>query len=406
VKKDATLPLDGIRVIDLTTYAAAPACAVVLADWGADVIKVESTAGDIFRFFGYIMQCPVADDDNIVFECDNRNKRGISVDLKTAEGKEIIDRLLGTGDVLVTNFRPKALAKLGLDYESISRKYPRIVYAYLNGYGDEGPDKDKPGFDLAAFFARSGINVEFGEPGTEPLPSVGGFGDHITGTFLAGGIAGALYSREKTGTGCKVQSSLLNAAIWSLSVLIASANNNGKWLKQSRKKPRTGLMNTYKTKDDRWITIMVLEYDRYWKPFCEKVIKMPELINDERFVTQAAVFNNSEAQAAIIEKELLKYTGDELTALLKEADIVYETNPRWHELKDDPQVRETGFMTEYTLPNGRKDWIANSPVRFNGERPFLRRRAPRIGEHNAEILREIGYDDRDIEALRNKKVIT
>jgi crotonobetainyl-CoA:carnitine CoA-transferase CaiB-like acyl-CoA transferase len=405
LKNAMTLPLEGIRVIDLTSYAAGPICSVVLADWGADVIKVESFTGDVFRYFGYIMNCPVTQDDNVIFECDNRNKRGICLDLKTEEGGEIMHRLLDTSQVMVTNFRPKALEKLGLDYESISKRHPSIVYAYLNGYGDEGPDKDKPGFDGAAYFARSGIFLEFGEPGTEPMPPVVGFGDHTTGTFLAGGIAAAIYYREKTGKGCKVQTALLNAAIWNLSLDIASANNNGGWYKPTRKKPRSGLMNTYQTKDGRWVTFLAPEYDRYWRPFCEKVIKRPELVEDKRFKTQAAAFDNGVAAAEIIEKECLKLTCAELVRRMKEADIVYEINQKWHELKDDPQIRETGFLQEYTMPSGRKDWIPGNPVRFNGEKPVIRKGAPRLGEDNNEILGEIGYNNNEIQAFRENKII-
>ncbi len=403
--KELTLPLAGVKVVDLTTFVAGPACSSVLADWGADVIKIEPLTGDYYRYFGYIMKCTVADDDNILFDGDNRNKRGTCFDLKTDTGKEIIGRMLEKADVFVTNFRPKALLKLGMDYESISDKYPKIVYAYLNGYGDDGPDKDKPGFDLAAYFARSGILVEFGEPGTEPMPPVAGFGDHSTGMYLAGGIIAALYHREKTGKGTKVQTSLLSTAIWTLGLSIICANNNNGWPKQSRKNPRSGMMNSYRSKDDRWITVIVLEYDRYWRPFCETVLLKPELADDKRFATQADMFNYATVQAQIIDEEFSKYTCSELVDRLKKADIVHEVNQRWHELKDDPQVRANDFMLEYTLPNGRKDWIMGNPVKFNGESTAIMRNAPRLGEHNDEVLREFGYSNEQIATLRGKKVV-
>jgi crotonobetainyl-CoA:carnitine CoA-transferase CaiB-like acyl-CoA transferase len=411
-KMEPTRPLEGYRVLDFSTYAAAPVCAMTLADWGADVIKVESLSGDAFRLFGFIMRCPIAENDNIQFELDNRNKRGIALDLKTPEGQEIIQKLLKAADVLVTNYRPKALKGIGLDYEALSEKYPRLVYAYLNGYGDKGPEKDKPGFDLAAYFARSGILVEVPEPGSDPIPPLAGFGDHPTGTFLAGGICAALLRREKTGKGCKVQTALFNAALWNLSLNIAAANNNAHLpeeeqlkIKASRKRPRTAMMNTYRTKDDRWVTIMALEYDRYWKPFAESVIRRPDLADDPRFKNQMAAFEHTVELAAIVEEEVRKITKDELVKRMAAADIVYEVNQRWKELKDDVQAVENDFMVEHKMPSGRKEWIVGNPVKFNGEKTSLRRYAPKLGEHNEEILSELGYNRGQIKSLRDKKVI-
>jgi len=409
---EPTLPLEGYRVLDFSTYAAAPVCAMTLADWGADVIKVESLFGDAFRLFGFIMRCPIAENDNIQFELDNRNKRGIALDLKTPEGQEIIQKLLNASDVLVTNYRPKALKGLGLDYEALAEKYPRLVYAYLNGYGDKGPEKDKPGFDLAAYFARSGILVEVPEPGSDPIPPLAGFGDHPTGTFLAGGICAALLRREKTGKGCKVQTALFNAALWNLSLNIATANNNAHLpeeeqlkIRTSRKRPRTAMMNTYRTKDGRWVTIMALEYDRYWKPFAESVIRRPDLVDDPRFKNQMAAFEHTVELAAIVEEEVGKITKDELVKRMAAADIVYEVNQRWKELKDDIQAVENDFMVEHKMPSGRKEWIVGNPVKFNGEKTSLRRYAPKLGEHNDEILSELGYSGEQIKSLRDKKII-
>jgi crotonobetainyl-CoA:carnitine CoA-transferase CaiB-like acyl-CoA transferase len=399
------LPLDGVQVVDLTTMAAAPICSAALADWGADVIKIESIGGDFMRIFGLIMACPIADDDNVQFEIGNRNKRGISVNLKSVPGMKILHTLLESADVMVTNYRPDALKRLGIDYDSISVKYPRLVYAYLNGYGDRGPDKDKPGYDLSSYFARSGILIEFGEPGTEPIPAVAGFGDHTTGTFLAGGICAALLARERTGRGIKVQTSLYGSAIWNLALNIASANNTGGFLRQSRCKPRNGLMNTYRTKNGRWITIMAIEYDRYWKSFCQQVILKPELADDPRFSTQSASFGHSEELAAIIGNEFEKYTDEDLIARLKKADIAYEINQRWHELKYDAQALENGFLMEYTMPSGRTEWVPGNPVKFNGEMTRIRRRAPRIGEHTLDVLKEMGYSDADIIGMKESGVI-
>lgn len=408
-----TLPLEGIRVIDFGTHAAAPICGMALADWGADVIKIETMTGEFMRVFGLIMQCPVGENDDIQFELDNRNKRGMAINMKSEDGRKIISKLLATADVMITNFRVKALQNLGLDYETLSRKYPRLVYAYLNGYGDSGPDKDKPGFDLSAYFARCGILVEMREPGGPLVPPLAGFGDHPTGTYLAGGICAALVQRSKTGKGCKVQNSLVNTALWNLQLNIAAANNNAHLsvedyemkLKPSRKKPRQALMNTYRAGDGRWITVMSLEYDRYWKVFAEKVIMRPDLVDDPRFNNQAAGFQNAAELAAIIEEEFAKYDGDELLARLKAGDVPHEKNLYWREIKDDVHIRENGFIMEYRMRSGRNEWIIGNPVRFNREKTVVRRGAPKLGEHNSEILAELGYSPEEIASLRDAKVI-
>jgi crotonobetainyl-CoA:carnitine CoA-transferase CaiB-like acyl-CoA transferase len=165
------------------------------------------------------------------------------------------------------------------------------------------------------------------------------------------------------------------------------------------------MMNTYRTKDDRWVTIMALEYDRYWKPFAERVIRRPDLADDPRFKNQMAAFEHTVELAAIVEEEVRKITKDELVQRMAAADIVYEVNQRWKELKDDLQAVENDFMVEHEMPSGRKEWVVGNPIKFNGEKTSLRRYAPKLGEHNDEILSELGYSREQIKSLRDKKVI-
>jgi len=250
------------------------------------------------------------------------------------------------------------------------------------------------------------------EPESPPLSALAGFGDHPTGTFLAGGICAALLHREKTGKGCKVQTSLFNSALWNLQLNIATANNNdhlsdeeiNKW-KQRRAKPRSALMNTYKSKDGRWITVMALEYDRYWKPFAETVLHRPDLADDPRFNNQAAAFQHSQVLTEIIDAAFGALPEEELLNRLKAADIAHEINLRWKEIKNDAQARENGFIMEYKMPSGRTDWIMGNPVRFNCEKTQIRRPSPRLGEHNDEILSELGYDTEQIAAWRANLII-
>jgi crotonobetainyl-CoA:carnitine CoA-transferase CaiB-like acyl-CoA transferase len=392
-------------VLDLTTYAAGAICSMTLADWGAEVIKVESLEGDPFRTFGHSMGCPMEENDNIQFELVNRNKRGISLDLKTEKGERIFHKLLATADVFVTNYRPGAIKRLKLNYEALAVQYPRLIYAYVNGYGDEGPDKDKPGFDTAAYWARGGILAEFGEAGSDPIPTVPGFGDNPAGTFLAGGVCAALIGREKTGKGCFVQTALYNAAIWNLSLCIAGANNRGEWVKATRKDPIHALRNSYKTKDGRWIYVAVLEYERYWPPFCRIVLERPDLVNDPRFKDYASSCENNRELAIILEETFSRKSAPELMEGLKAADIVFEILKKWHEIKEDVQAIENGFIIRHPMPSGRMDWVPGNPIKFNREKTTLKKHAPKLGEDNEGILLELGYSKGEIATFKKDRII-
>ncbi len=398
-------PLKGYRVLDLTTYAAGAICCMTLADWGAEVIKVESLEGDPFRKFGHSMGCPMEESDNIQFEMVNRNKKGVSLDLKTEEGKKIFHKLLATADVFVTNYRPAAIRRLELTYEGLALQYSRLIYAYVNGYGDEGPDRDKPGFDTAAYWARGGILAEFGEAGSDPIPTVPGFGDNPTGTFLAGGVCAALIGREKTGKGCLVQTALYNAAIWNMSLCIAGANNKGGWVRATRKDPIHALRNSYKTKDGRWIYVAVLEYERYWSPFCRIVLERPDLAGDPRFIDYQKSIVNKKELVTLLEEEFSKQSSQELIEKLKAADVVYEVHQKWHEIKEDVQAIENGFIIQHPMPNGRMDWVPGNPIKFNRGKTVLKKYAPTLGENNEELLRELGYSKEEIATFKKNRII-
>lgn len=398
-------PLEGYRVIELGIYAAGPAAGVALADWGADLIKVESPYGDPSRHFGIMMNCRIDDDDNIIYEIENRNKRGIALDLKKERGQEIMHKLLGSADAFITNMRPRALESLKLSYEDLKERYPRLVYGALTGYGQRGPEVNKPGFDLSAYWARGGILREFGEPESDPIPALAAFGDHPTGLFLAGGVAAALLSRTKTGKGCKVDTSLYSAVLWNLSLNIAEANNTGVYQKRSNKVPPTGIMNTYKTREGNWITLMALEYEKFWGPFCKKVIDAPQLADDPRFSTVISSKKNSREQAALIQSEMVKFTAEELEKRLDSIDMVYEVNLRFHEIKEDPQAIENNYIIPFKMRSGRQDWAFSNPVKFNDADTELMRYAPDLGEHNEEVLTELGLSAEEIRVLQEEKVI-
>jgi (R)-2-hydroxy-4-methylpentanoate CoA-transferase len=397
--------LNGVRVIDLTTYAAGPACSRILADWGANVIKIEPLSGDTYRQFGLVMGTPVGNDEDPMFYLDNANKRGIALDLKADEGKQIIHKLLESADVLVTNYRLDAIARLGLAFEDLSVKYPRLIYGYINGYGMDGPLASKPGYDFSAYWGRGGIMIELGEPDAPPMSALGGFGDHPTGAFLAGGIAAALCGREKTGKGEKVEASLYHTAIWNMALNIAASY----YWENPRKSvydPVTPMINPYQCKDGTWIILIVGPHDheRYWKLFCE-TLEIPECINDDRFKTLKVALENKKILTSILGDAVRKKTRGEWENILSKTPIIYERVQNFHDINCDEQAIINNFLTEVTFRNGNKALVATSPIKFTNMGQAPQRLAPGLGEHTREVLLELGINAKDIGEMERKKII-
>ena len=261
-------PLTGVKVVDLTYFIAGPGTARILADWGADVIKVEPSFGDPGRKTGATMTMPVTDDINPLYNTYNANKRGLSLNLKTAEGLEVLYKLLKESNVFISSYRTGALKRLGLDYESLKEKFPHLIWAQVNGFGDYGPAKDNAGFDTVAFWARSGAMLDLAERDTSPLNPIIGFGDATTSCSLAGGIAAALYEQLKTGKGQKVMISLFGQAIWSSSAAIASTQFADEYQK-TRKNSISPVINSYRCKNGKWLFLSILEHERYYPILCK-----------------------------------------------------------------------------------------------------------------------------------------
>ena len=249
-------PLAGIKVVDCTFFIAGPSCGKCLAEWGADVIKVEPPKGDPCR-----TKIP-GDQRDVQFENVNNCKKGIVIDSKTEQGYQLLLDLIGTADVFITSYRTNALKKLGLDYETLHTKFPKLIWAQVNGFGDEGPDADAPGFDTVAYWARSGLMNDFVEPGAPIVIPPVAFGDLSAGVTLAGGIAAALYSRNQTGQGEKVMVSLYGQAIFSLGYALAQTQM-GLQLPTSRKTPSFPMMNAFQCKDGKWSYMAIIEHERY-----------------------------------------------------------------------------------------------------------------------------------------------
>jgi len=396
-------PLEGVKVVDLTYFVAGPGTAKILADWGADVIKVEPSFGDPGRKTGATMLMPIEDDVNPFYTTYNANKRGLSVNLKCEQGLQIMDKLLSKANVFVSSYRTGALKRLGLDYEALAERHPHLIWAQVNGFGDYGPAKDNPGFDTVAFWARSGTMLDIAEKDTTPINPPIGFGDATTSCSLAGGICAALYHQAKTGKGQKVMVSLFGQAIWNASSLIASTQYGDKYPK-TRKDAVSPVINSFRCSDGKWIFLSILEYERYFPTLCE-VLERKDLIQDERFATTLSGKKNAPALIAEIDKEFAKHTQDEMVRLLSSADIAHEKIQHYSEIISDAQALENNYVVEDTNRDGSKTTYAMTPIKFGNIEVNLSRTSPLIGEHSEEIMKEIGYLESDIQDFIKDGVI-
>jgi crotonobetainyl-CoA:carnitine CoA-transferase CaiB-like acyl-CoA transferase len=405
------LPLEGVKVIDLTYFIAGPGTAKIMADWGADVIKVEPSFGDPGRGTGGTMSAPIRKDCNPWYTAYNANKRGLSLNLKDPEGVSVLEKLLETADVFITSYRTGALRRLGLDYGSLSKKFPSLIWAQINGFGDFGPAKDKAGFDTIAFWARSGAMIDPAERGTTINPPIG-FGDATTSSSLCGGVCGALYRKAKSGKGCKVMVSLFAQAIWNNSSLVVSTQYGDEYPK-TRKNAISPVINSYECSDGQWVFLSILEHDRYYNTLM-KVLGRDDLIDDPRYCTSVEGKKNGPALSEMLSGEFGQSPRDELGKMFTAADIAHECIQHVKEVLDDPQALDNKYVMPVENLDGTMTKQAMSPIRFTETEPSsiddieptIKCQAPLIGEHSAEILKEYGYDETQIASLLERKIIT
>lgn len=398
-------PLEGVKVVDLTYFVAGPGTARILADWGADVIKVEPAFGDPGRGTGAGMTCPADNGCNPFYTTYNANKRGLSVNLKSEEGKEIMDRLLGNSDVLVTSYRTGALKRLGLDYESLRDRHPHLIWAQVNGFGDYGPAKDNPGFDTVAYWARSGAMMDIAERDTNPINPPIAFGDSVTSCSLAGGICAALYRKLKTGKGEKVMVSLFGQAIWNVGALIASTQYADEYPK-SRKEAISPVINSYQCKDGKWIFLSILEHERYFGTLCGQVLDRADLAEDSRFATTLEAKKNAAQLIGILDGEFKKHTQDEMVERLTKADIAHERIQHVKDVLSDRQAIENQYIFEYANRDGTRTMYAATPVKFGSSRTESACDAPLVGQDSEEILAELGYPGEVVHKLMEDGIVT
>lgn len=397
------LPLEGIRVIEYANFVAAPVCGRLLADWGAEVIKIEPHFGDSMRIVGIQWCFPATEEENPMFEIENSGKKDIVIDTNTKEGVEVIYKLLDSADVFLTNTRQKALDKSGLNYEEIKKRAPHIIFAHLLGYGDKGPAKDNPAFDYTAYFARGGVAASLMEKGTSPANPVAGLGDHYAGMSLAAGILAALYKRKETGKGERVTVSLFHTAVFGMGIMVSAAHY-GYEMPITRRQPPNPLNTTFKCADDKWIQIAFFQYDKWFPNFCNTVIERPDLIGSKYSTLKSAV-NYVEEFVMMMEEEFAKRPIDEWCERLQAAGIPYEKLATPSDVLVDEQCWANDYLIKHTYENGHEGVIFNTPVMFTENPRGEYRRAPKFAEHTDEVLIQAGMSQTEIEELKNKNII-
>ncbi|OBK70766.1 CaiB/BaiF CoA-transferase family protein [Mycobacterium sp. 1274761.0] len=396
---------DGIRVVELAQWVFVPVAGALLADWGADVIRVERLDGDPYR--GLATQGIGADRGgvNLSMALANRGKRSVALDLRQPRGLEVLHDLLATADVLLTSLRPGALDRLGLGADIVRERHPHLVYARGHGFGVNGPDANQPGYDSSAFWARGGVGHMLTPAERDyPISQRGAMGDRNGAMALAFGISAALLKRTRTGQGSVVDVSLLATAMWMLSSDLLAALNGGEAQPVSGRGAMVNpLTATYRTKDGRHVQLMFIQGDRYWADFC-RTIGRPDLSDDERFADMAARRTNAAACIAELDSVFRGHTLHEWKQILAALDAPWSPMQTIHEVVDDPQVLANSYVGEVETGHGSSYRLPTVPVQFDGRPPELRR-APEHGEHTEAVLVELGYEWDRIGALVDAGVI-
>jgi crotonobetainyl-CoA:carnitine CoA-transferase CaiB-like acyl-CoA transferase len=394
----------GLRVLDVASFIAGPAATTILADFGADVIKVEPPgAGDPYRYFYKMPPNPICD-TNYAWQLTNRNKRSIALDLKSEHAKPVLARLVKWADVLVTNFPPQVKMALGLTYEAVAPLNPQLVYADITGYGAAGAEADKPGFDITAYWARTGlmeVTHDAGSPPTLPIP---GIGDHATASTLYSAIVTGLYLRKHTGEGSHVSTSLIAEGAWAAAAWIEGALNKARFFGQhDRKRPPNALLNPYRTADNRWL-LLVAAQPKDWPGFAA-AIGMPQLLQDPRFADPQQRGANAAQLVEILDPLFESQPLAHWKATLDAGRVIFGIVQNEEEIVHDPQMLANDILVPLAAPTGVATHTVNSPIQVAGVAKVAPGRAPGLGQHSMGILRELNFSDAEIGRLQDSGAV-
>ncbi len=391
-------PLEGIKVVDLTTYMATPATGRVLGEWGADVIKVEAAKGDPCRVTqAAVFNMPMSDDENLAFDMVNLNKRFIALNLKSETGIEVMYKLLEQADIFITNTRNKSLKKLGLDWETLHEKFPRLIMGHGLGYGKKGAEKDDPGFDVTCYMARGGVFGTTVNRGDSPMIPTNGYGDMQASMFLAAGLCAAVIGREKTGEGEYVTCALQHAALYTLIVGMISAQYGNPYPK-SRLEVICPFNNVYMTGDGKYIAMCDPEYDRDYNKIMG-LIGREDLIDDPKFVN-CVKMNEANLNAEVVgimDDALAKMTSAEALKIFKDAGIPIEPCQTPLDIYEDQNVWDNDYLVKIKYPEAERN-IPTAPIQFESVPAPEFVPTGKLGSSTVQVMKDLGYSEDQIQA--------
>ncbi len=394
-------PLAGVRVVELGLWLAGPACAAILADWGASVTKLEPLDGDPFRGYAWMFGGHI----NPPFELDNRGKRSVCVDLRHPEGLEVAMSLLTEADVFVTNYRPGGLERLGLGWDNLHAHNPRLIYASITGYGLDGPERDRAAYDMGAYWARAGVAASLTLPGQDLPYQRGGVGDHLTGISLAGGVAAALYQREHSGEGQLVATSLLRAGMYQMGTDLNTNVRAGiATVAASIRKVANPLLTGYRCAEDTWVWLLCLEGDRHW-PNVMRALDLEHLADDPAFATMQGRRDHAELVTATLQERFEGRTREDWAPILDREGVWWARVQHTHDLPEDPQAIAAGGFIEVPMADGTTARMVASPVDFSGRSHFAQLAVPELGQDTELVLMELGWSWERIDALKAAGII-
>ncbi|MEU3302196.1 CoA transferase [Streptomyces sp. NPDC006678] len=398
--------LEGLHVVDLASFIAGPAAATILGDFGADVVKVEPPhTGDGYRSLSRVPPNPQVEGVNYPWQLDNRNKRSIALNLKSPGARPVLESLARWADVLVTNFPPRTREKLGLDYDALTSLNPRLIYADVTGFGEEGPDADLPGFDVTAYWARSGLMDLTRQRDVPPAMNAFGSGDHSTAITLFAGIMTALYRREKTGQGARVTASLLAEGAWAASMWLQAVLVGAKPPRPvDRSDPPNALGNTYRTADDRWIVLLFVNEDKQ-VPLFLRAIGHPEAAENPRYADTPSRRAHAAEVVALLDRTFATRSLAEWREVLDAAGLTYGVVQTLEECAQDSQLLANRVFVPIDDGSDDPHLTIDSPVRLDQEQKVRPGPAPDLGEHTESVLHDLGFDAAGIEELRKAEAV-